>query len=189
MATLTQKNTPLYEGRHVTREEYLDLPDDGFRYDMIKGVLYMSPSAFFDHNEILVQIATSIRIFLNKVKMGTVVVETDVFLPDGGDVIRPDISVILKENYNIIIGHIHGVPDIVCEILSESTRLRDLNEKAGRYLKNGVKEYWIADLDKKTIELWVNENRKTWQKITGLEISSKVLTGLVLKQNDIFPTV
>jgi Uma2 family endonuclease len=187
MAILTRSNTPLYEGHYVTREEYLDLPDDGFRYDMIEGVLHMSPSPYFSHNQCQTNISYYFKDYFIRKKSGLVVVETDVFLPDGGDVVRPDLSVILNENYKIIIGHIHGVPDIVCEVLSESTRDRDLGIKAARYLANGVKEYWIADPDKKSIEMWMNQDKNSWRKISGNEIAGSVLSGFILRQVDVFP--
>jgi Uma2 family endonuclease len=187
MAILTRSNTPLYEGHYVTREEYLDLPDDGFRYDMIEGVLHMSPSPFFSHNRTISRVLYLLEKYLQEYIVGRPVPETDVFLPDVGDVVRPDISVILKKNYGIIIGHIHGVPDIICEVLSDSTRDRDLGVKADRYLFNGVKEYWIADPDKKTMEMWVNEGKKSWKKISGDEIASTVLQGFMLRQREVFP--
>jgi Uma2 family endonuclease len=186
MATLTNINTPLYEGRHVTREEYLDLPDDGFRYDMIEGVLYMSPSAFANHNRVVSRIIGMFEIYLNQNNTIGVFPETDVFLPDGKDVLRPDISVILKENYGIITGHIHGIPDIVVEVLSHSTRERDLGVKADRYLFNGIKECWIADPDSRAISLWINRNRSKWRKIEANDIESSVLNGLILKNRDLF---
>ncbi|MDH4199714.1 MAG: Uma2 family endonuclease [Spirochaetia bacterium] len=199
MTTALIHNIPMYEGLKVTREEYLDLEEDGFKYDMINGVLVMSPSPFFDHNDVLTEIASLFRNFLRKMHIGKCVVETDVYLPDGGDVLRPDISVILKENYGIIKGHIHGVPDIVVEILSNATIKRDLGVKADRYLSNGVKEYWIVDPDEKTIELWINTTPDSpgstgsqgtttnlWNKKEGGILKSSILKGFVLKRDDVF---
>lgn len=170
----------------VTREVYLELREDGFKYDMINGVLHMSPSAFFEHNDALSQILRIMGNYLSMNHDGKVVVETDVFLPDNGDVLRPDITVILKNNYGIIKGHIHGVPDIVVEILSESTSKRDLGTKADRYLSTGVKEYWIANPDEKTISLWINDNKKSWNKKEGDHLVSSVLSGFVLHKGDVF---
>ncbi|MES0489512.1 MAG: Uma2 family endonuclease [Leptospirales bacterium] len=189
MATATQIK-PRYEGVKVTREEYLDLEEDGFIYDMIDGVLIMSPSPFFEHNDTLAEILFLFKVYLKKTGSAKAVPETDIYLPDGADVLRPDISVILKENYGIIKGHIHGVPDIVVEVLSKSTKERDLGVKANRYLENGVKEYWIADTDKKSISLWLNENnenKKNWKKIESNQIESVILPGFILYKEEVFP--
>ncbi|MDW8307732.1 MAG: Uma2 family endonuclease, partial [Leptospiraceae bacterium] len=106
--------------------------------------------------------------------------------PDGGDPLRPDISLILNENLHIVKTHLHGTPDLVCEVLSAASRERDLGVKAERYLKCGVKEYWIADPDAKTLQIWYNAGSH-WEKAEGvMEFQSKVLPGMVVKANEVF---
>ena len=177
---------PRYHGLKVTREEYLDLEEDGFLYDMIDGVLYMSPSAFIEHNEAISQMLRVLGNYFYEKKSGKAIVETDVYLPDGGDVLRPDISVILKENYGIMKGHIHGVPDMVVEVLSNSTRNRDLTVKADRYLKNGIKEFWLADPNEKQISMRVNINNTSWDIVEGNILKSRLLTGFELNKDLVF---
>jgi Uma2 family endonuclease len=186
MSTTMIQHKPRYDGLKVTREEYLDLEDDGFKYDMIDGVLHMSPSPFFKHSDAFSEMITQFRNYFHSQSAGSALGEIDVYLPDGEDVLRPDITVILKDNYGIIKGHIHGVPDIVVEILSDSTYKRDLGVKADRYLSNGVKEYWIADPDEKTISLWINVDKKSWNKKEGNHLESSVLSGFILKREEVF---
>ncbi|MBS0619363.1 MAG: Uma2 family endonuclease [Spirochaetes bacterium] len=188
MATAAIESPPARKNHHglrVTREEYLDLIDDGNKYDMIDGVLYMTPSPFFEHNLRGNEFNFVLKAWLKGRPMGEVVMETDVLLPDGGDVLRPDISFILNENMGIVKGHIHGVPDLVCEVLSESTRRRDLGVKAERYRKNGVKEYFIIDPDEKSIHLWINRG-DAWAKSEGETLKSELLPGFVLEKKQIF---
>ncbi|MDW8307573.1 MAG: Uma2 family endonuclease, partial [Leptospiraceae bacterium] len=79
-----------------------------------------------------------------------------------------------------------GTPDLVCEVLSAATRERDLGVKAERYLKCGVKEYWIADPDNKTLQVWYNA-KDHWEKVEGvMEFHSKLLPGLVVTTKEIF---
>lgn len=111
--------------------------------------------------------------------------ECDVLLPDGGDVLRPDIIVLLNENMNKFKMHIHGAPDIIAEVLSPSTRNRDLGIKATRYLNCGVKEYWIVDPKEKSISVWRNEGTD-WKKESGDVLQSNVLPGLEIKSKKIF---
>ncbi|MCS6972793.1 MAG: Uma2 family endonuclease, partial [Leptospiraceae bacterium] len=159
--------SPRYQGLPVTREEYLDLEEDGFKYDVIDGVMQMAPSPSFEHNDAESALITVLRNYLQRKPIGKAVIETDVFLPDGGDPLRPDISLILNENLHIVKTHIHGTPDLVCEVLSAATRERDLGVKAERYLKCGVKEYWIADPDNKTLQVWYNA-KDHWEKVQGV---------------------
>jgi Uma2 family endonuclease len=186
MSGTLAKETPKYVGWKVTREEYLSLPDDGFVYDMIDGVLELSPSAFFDHGNLSSNFVFELKIFLEKIPLGKVTIETDIFLPDGGDVLRPDISFILNENLHIIKGHIHGTPDLICEVLSESTKVRDLGVKANRYLLNGVKEYWILDPMAKTAEVWYNLQKLNWEIHKENLLKSKLLPGFMIQTETIF---
>lgn len=176
---------PRYNNLKVTREEYLDLPEDGFKYDMEEGVLHLSPSPGFEHADRTTQLIFRIGAYLSRNPIAKVVSECDVLLPDGGDVLRPDITVILMENMGIVKNHIHGTPDLVVEVLSPSTRHKDLTKKADRYLQNGVKEYWIVDPESKEIEVWHNE-KSTWNKKKGSELQSLVLPELLILSKDIF---
>lgn len=169
----------------VTREEYLDLADDGFKYDVIEGVMVMSPSADFFHGKTYGEIFSIIRQHLKIHPLGYLTQETDVFLPDGGDPLRPDISFILNEKKYIIKTHIHGVPDLIVEVLSPATEHRDLGIKAERYLKNGVREYWIADPNAKTLRLWINKG-EAWDKKSGDSLDSVLLSGLTIRKSDIW---
>ena len=177
---------PRYEGLTLSREEYLDLDEDGFKYDMIEGVLHLAPSGEFDHGKLQGNLITEINIFLKKYSIGKAVTEIDVFLPDGEDVVRPDVSFILSENLHIVKTHIHGVPDLVCEVLSLGSMKRDLGVKAQRYLKNGVREYWIVYPKEKKIELWINKNKKEWNKLSSPVLKSSLLKGFKINQKDFF---
>ncbi len=71
-------------------------------------------------------------------------------------------GLLTKENYSILNwkGAIYGVPDMVVEVLSPSTRVRDLTVKKDAYEMNGVKEYWIVDPYMKTVDVYVLHDGK-----------------------------
>jgi Uma2 family endonuclease len=180
-----EKQQPRYEGLRVTNEEYMLLEDDGFKYDMIDGVLHMAPSPFEPHMDYAGELSWHIKNFVKKYRLGKVYQELDVHLPDGGDVLRPDITVVLKQNKHIIKKWVMGTPDLVCEVLSDSTRKDDLFRKADRYLLNAVKEYWILDPDEKWMELWKNKVTH-WEKIKEPLLRSDVLEGFELNTVEFF---
>jgi Uma2 family endonuclease len=175
-ATSEARVAPRYHGRPVTREEYLDLADDGFQYNMEQGVLYVAPSHDPEHGKLQLDFGSELREFLRKHSLGQVMVEVDALLPDGGDVVRPDISFVRSERARILLKHIHGAPDLICEVLSDSTRARDLGEKADRYLKSGVREYWIVDSSDRSIQLWINRG-ESWEKRAESVLQSELLPG------------
>ncbi len=177
---------PRYAEMKLSREEYLDLEEDGFKYDMIEGVLKVAPSGEFEHGKLQLSFGSKLITYLEKTDVGKAVTEIDTFLPDGGDVVRPDVSFILTENLPIVKTHIHGVPDLVCEVLSPGSMKRDLGIKAQRYLKNGVNEYWVVFPKEKKIELWINKNKKEWDRKSTPILKSSLLKGFKINQKDFF---
>ncbi|TGM95950.1 Uma2 family endonuclease [Leptospira dzoumogneensis] len=156
----TLENTPRYHKLRVDLESYKNLEDDGFRYDMVEGVLYVAPSPFYKHNSVQGDFIFSLRTFLKNDPLVKIISDVDVFFPDGGDVLRPDISLLLPDNSADTRKWIEGVPDLIAEVLSFSTKTADLGRKANRYLKLGVKEYWVLDPDSSRVEIWENKGDK-----------------------------
>lgn len=93
--------------------------------------------------------------FVREKKLGKVFdAPCDVYL-DKENVVQPDILFICHERTHIIgKNNIQGAPDLVIEILSESTAYTDLMKKKRLYAEFGVKEYWIVDPEGKTIEIY-----------------------------------
>lgn len=189
LATMrTFTSIPAYDGRRVLATEYFRLPDDGFRYELIDGGMVVTPSPFFSHGGRVLRFGRQLLHFLDDHPFGDVTTETDICF-DEVTVLRPDVTFVRKENYRIIRGHIHGVPDLVCEVLSDSTRRRDLGRKSELYLQFGVPEFWIVDLRNRNFErrnikdgAWVAERGGTSAKIAslvlpGLEIDGRRLFG------------
>ena len=118
--------------------------------------------------------------------------------------------VVKKENCDIL-KHgkaIYGVPDMVVEVLSKSTRKRDVTVKKDAYEANGVKEYWIVDTKYKSIDVYVlhdgkfkfdneyifySEDDVEWFHMSAddraavkSEISLSIFPDLTVKLSDIF---
>ena len=149
------ENTP-----HTSMETYKMLPE-GTLAELINNVVYDSPSPVYGH-----QAASKVilRKLLEEVEykgMGEVFhAPFDVYLDEIANAVQPDLIVVLKDNLKIIDrrGHIHGIPDLLIEILSKSNKKHDLVRKKKLYERFGVKEYWIIDPEtKKTIGFELKE--------------------------------
>jgi len=138
-----------------TYQDYLNLPDDGKRYELINGELVMVAAPFTIHQIISGNIEEEIRTFLKQTQMGIMIHSPiDVVLSET-NVVQPDIIFISEANSNIIKEkNIQGTPDLVIEILSPSTAYYDIIEKKEIYETFGVKEYWIVDPKKQRIEIF-----------------------------------
>jgi len=86
----------------------------------------------------------------------------DVYLDETNNAVQPDIIVVLNENIKIIDprGHIHGVPDILVEVLSSHNRDHDQKLKKDLYERFRVQEYWIVDPENKSTTVYALENNR-----------------------------
>lgn len=159
-------------------ELYNCLPE-GTLAELIEGKIYMSPSPIFSHQSVLQDIFVALNEKIRNKGLGIVVLAPfDVYLDKNRNAVQPDIVVVLKANESILNkqGHIHGVPDVLFEILSEGNKTHDTVRKKRLYEKFGVKEFWTVDPETKEANGFVLEKGKYQepQKFKG-SIRSKVL--------------
>jgi Uma2 family endonuclease len=140
--------------------------DDDKRWELIDGVAYMMSAPSGIHQGISMELSRIISVFLDDKPCRVYAAPYDVrlFAPldaakdDKSDntVVQPDLVVICDKEKR----HreaCHGAPDLVVEILSESTRSKDLKLKFNKYLESGVREYWVIDPKKKTLTAYTLE--------------------------------
>lgn len=134
---------PLGEPWNRTRWE--QLPDDGNRYEVIDGVLYMTTAPDFFHQWIIRQIARILFSQIDDHALGvTVWSPIGLFMP-GCDPVQPDLIVVRTDDLNIIQKRgIFGVPALLIEVVSPSHPSLDTRVKREAYARAGVPEYWIV---------------------------------------------
>jgi Uma2 family endonuclease len=136
-----------------TYDAYAALPDDDKRYEIIDGVLYMTPSPMEWHQRAATRLTTYLTIYIDFAGLGRVYATFDVVLTPK-NVVEPDILVVLNKNMaKITNSHIVGGPDLVVEIASPSTAKLDRSKKYDLYAQAGVSEYWIIEPTEYTIEV------------------------------------
>jgi Uma2 family endonuclease len=141
-------------------EVYKSLPE-GTLAELIDNVLYMSPSPVYKHQKVLQNLFRSLSAAITDQHIGEVIIAPfDVYLDETSNAVQPDIVILLNKNLHILneSGHIHGVPDLLVEILSPGTTQHDTIRKKSLYEKFGVKEYWIVAPDTKIASVFVLQN-------------------------------
>ena len=130
----------------LTYEDFLALPDDGKRYEILDGDLYMSPSPRTLHQRLLLRLAIILGEHVRCKGLGEVFIAPfDVVLGDN-DIVEPDIVFVSEANRSIITEeNIRGVPDLLVEVLSPTRPQYDLKNKRAVYARCGVPFYWIVD--------------------------------------------
>ncbi|MGE3512757.1 MAG: Uma2 family endonuclease [Vicinamibacterales bacterium] len=171
---------PQYVGARLGAEEFGSLPDDGFRYQLINGVVVMSPSPELPHQFISLEIAGQIRDYLKKHAIGRITADTDVVF-DGLTVYRPVIAFFLNGRLGRHDRVPKVAPDFVIEIVSPSSGRLDRRTKRADYERFGVREYWIVDAETISVEVLRPKDDRFEAIPTGKDrIPSAVLPGFEL---------
>ena len=115
-------------------------------YEIINGEKFKFTSENLITNQIKGRLLSSIGNYLVRKEIGYLFLNVRVHFSEENSFI-PDLSVVLKSNEKILANrkNICGAPDMVVEVLSHSTRKKDLTIKKDTYEAQGVKEYWIVD--------------------------------------------
>lgn len=142
-----------YNGLRMTADEYLALGETAERYELIDGIVVMSPSPFPDHSELSSEIAGQLRDFAQQGGHIRVFPDTDVKLTSG-KVYRPDISVYRSDRLKGKVRLLTSPPDLAIEILSPNSKALDLITKRDDYEQFGVGEYWIVDPADARVRCW-----------------------------------
>ncbi len=139
-----EQPAPLYNGLRMTADEYLALEDDGFRYELIDGVVVTTPSPTLEHQDVRGEIEWQLRTFVRKNRLGWVISEVDVKLGESL-VYRPDLIFLSGSRLSRLPKRITIAPDLAVEVLSPSSIALDQKTKLADYQRAGVIEYWIVD--------------------------------------------
>jgi Uma2 family endonuclease len=172
-----------------TEEDYFKLPETNRIIELSEGRLIISPSPTPRHQRISGNLFPLIRNYVKSNSLGEVCYSPlDVRLWKG-KIRQPDIAFMSKEHKERITEELWGIPDLVVEILSESTAKRDKGKKYREYQKAGIPEYWIVDPFQQTIDIYTLENKAytLLGKYGAGEIAySKLLAGFQVAVNSVF---
>jgi Uma2 family endonuclease len=176
-----------------TYEDYARLPDDGWRYEVIKGVLHMTPAPRTKHQKVVGKLYSALARFVEEHSLGDLYfAPIDVILSHRlATPVQPDLVFITKERLDIIKDKfIEGVPDLIVEVLSSSNWLDDRREKYEVYAEAGVREYWIVDPNLRAIEVFVlrkGEYALVGKFGSGERVQSEVIDGFAVAVDEVLP--
>lgn len=154
MPLASEQPTPL------TYEDYRNWPD-GERWELIRGEAWdMTPVPSFRHQRVAVRLAYLLESALAGSPCKPCVAPADVILSEC-DVVQPDVFVVCGGE-KVHPEGIRGAPDVVFEILSPSTALKDRGVKRALYERHGVAEYVLLDPEGEYAEKWSLSDERTY---------------------------
>ncbi|MCX7967837.1 MAG: Uma2 family endonuclease [Armatimonadetes bacterium] len=138
----------------LTEEEFLRLPDDGRKYELVDGEAKEVPAGV-EHDAIVVRIGFLMYPFAQK--FGILTASSAGFRMVTGNIRSPDVSFVLRERLpegKPPKGFMDGAPDLAIEVISPNEDWAEMGRKLGEYFMSGAKEVWLVDPDKVTVTVY-----------------------------------
>jgi len=163
----------------LTYEDYCLLPNDGKRYEIIEGELVVTPSPRRSHQKAVNNLIYYLNDFVKKTGLGEVYPAPFDVVFSRYDVVEPDILYISKARASVLTDkNVQGAPDLVVEVLSETTAEIDRTTKLKLYARFGVQEYWIIDPEGCSAEVY-RRKKKRFEVAAKLQTADSLTTPLL----------
>lgn len=171
--------------------DYLRLPDDGNRYEILRGVLYVANAPTPEHQYTVTELIFYLRQYVSARKLGMVfTAPIEVHLTETTKPVQPDVIFVTNEQQPPPgQGFIEGAPALIVEVVSPTSIRRDRKTKFDIYEEFGVTEYWIVDARTRSVEVytWSNGEYALFGQFIEAElVQSKLLPELSIPTNLLF---
>lgn len=194
---LVSEGSPRYspKGIRVSYEEYLKMTEDSEnRYEYIDGEIILLASPLYPHQKAVREIFGEFITWFRNKDCEPLAAPFDVILhrlrnSEKINSVQPDIIVICDKDKIDEQGKYKGTPTLVVEVLSESTRSRDLVQKLDLYMESGIQEYWVVNTQSQEMYIYTFANNKLADILTfkGEESAQSVIfPGLKIKLPQVF---
>lgn len=139
-----------HSDRRLTYDDFLLFPDDGLRHEIIDGVHYVTAAPNLRHQDLIGRLFMALGNFLaSHPGSGRVFLSPVDVIFTVHDIVEPDLVFVAADQLAIMTEqNIQGVPAILVEVMSKSSRRRDERIKKELFDRGGVREYWIVDPDR-----------------------------------------
>jgi Uma2 family endonuclease len=174
----------------LTYEEFRRLPNDGRRYELIRGEAHLTPAPTTKRQSVVHNLDMALSPYVKRNKLGEVwEAPLDVRLTED-TALQPDLVFVASARVEIVREEfIAGAPDLVVEVLSASTAAHDRATKLPAYAGSGVPEVWLIDSQAKTVEVLRLQGKKYFVEATlagDQALTSNLFPGWQLPLSDLF---
>jgi len=161
---------PMPVDTRLTYEDYSLLPNNGKRYEIIDGELLVTPSPRRSHQKVVTNLVYYLVEFVRRHDLGEVYAAPFDVVFSRYDVVEPDVLYVSKARASVLTEkNVQGAPDLVVEVVSETTAEIDRTTKLKLYARCGVQEYWIIDPVECSAEVYRLEKQ-------GFELAARLRT-------------
>ncbi|MGI5911066.1 MAG: type II toxin-antitoxin system prevent-host-death family antitoxin [Syntrophomonadaceae bacterium] len=187
--------------KKISYEEYMELIDSSDqRYEFIDGEIYLLASPSFKHQIVVNEISWHFNNYFRGKVCRSLTAPLDIRLfgfatkfEEDPNVVQPDIVVICDLDKVNESNKYEGIPTLIVEVLSPSNKGKDMVTKLNLYMKSGVSEYWVVNLEEKSLLQYSFSPERDIESLIILNedetIESSVFAGLMIRLGDIFADI
>jgi Uma2 family endonuclease len=144
--------------RGYTVEDVRAMPDDGNRYEVIAGELFVTPGPSWGHQTVLARLHLLIGNYVERHHLGVALFAPFDVVFGPTTLVEPDLLFVRIDHLGRATEQeLRGPPDLTVEVISPGSKRADRGRKRVLYQDEGVTEYWIVDPEQRLIEVWRQE--------------------------------
>jgi len=148
----TPKSPDVLPGK-LDYDDFWSLPDDGNRYEIIDGKLYVTPAPAMRHQIVSARLMDLLYRHVSSARIGHVFHAPTAVILGPHRQVQPDLLFLSREKIPLITSkEVAGAPDLAVEIVSPSSKMADRVVKSAAYADSGVSWYWIVDPDERAVD-------------------------------------
>ncbi|MDJ1185223.1 Uma2 family endonuclease [Roseofilum casamattae] len=174
-----------------TDEEFMSLPQEGHRYEIVNGELVDMGNSGALHGNLAIILSSALFAIVNAQKLGALFDSSTAFKMKNGNKRSPDISFFAKERLQgmteLPTGFLEGAPDLAVEILSPGNTVEETEAKITEYFDNGARLVWVISPTQHYVLVYrsAQEPDRLLKTIDALD-GEEVIPGFTLPVADLF---
>ncbi len=183
-ARKTQTRKAITTAGLITFDQFYDIVEENVKADLLDGKIIRDSPAVPQHGKTCMWFSTLLTLYVQKFDLGEINGGTTTVRLSNYQGPEPDVFFVRKSRLGIIgEKYLEGPPDLCIEVISKSSRKIDRGRKFVLYAEYGVKEYWIVDPLRFTIEFYENQDGEWFEILPDAEgrLHSKVIWNFWLK--------
>lgn len=183
--------SPTAKSDLLTADDLAKQPNDGARYELVKGILQKMPPAGFEHGIRAAEIGSRLNVHVKTHKLGYVCgAETGFKIAQNPDTVRaPDAAFVSQasiEHQGIVRGYWEGAPDLAVEVISPGDTYAEVAEKVEEWLTAGCTMVWVINPRRETVEVYRAYEDFTVLRGTDILDGADVVEGFQCQVQDLF---
>lgn len=177
----------------ITAEQLIQMPDDGFRYELIAGELRKMSPAGSEHGMLVINVTLPLSKHVAESKLGVVFgAETGFVLAENPDTVRaPDVAFVRSDRIpddGVPASFWPGAPDLAVEVISPSDRVNDVDEQVQSWLAAGTRAVWLVNPGSRSVTVYRSATDIVLLTADGVLEGGDVVPGFRCPVREIFGT-